>query len=149
MESRTNSTTVSALLLAGILTLPAPLVAQSPQSETSGAIANVTLKQDVLANGERLTAGVYALRAADDEVKPVRGQTPSESRWVEFVQNGEVRGREMAVVLSTPQALRVLKGRRPSVGRPRVDRLRGGDYVRVWVNRGSQHYLLHLATATQ
>ena len=33
---------------------------------------------------------------------------------------------------------------KPAKGGTRVDTLKGGDYVRVWINRGANHYLIHL-----
>ena len=32
----------------------------------------------------------------------------------------------------------------PEAGRSRVDLLQSGEFVRVWVNHGGTHYLLHL-----
>ena len=36
---------------------------------------------------------------------------------------------------------------KPAKGRTRVDTLKGGDYLRVWINRGGNHYLIHLPAA--
>jgi hypothetical protein len=33
-----------------------------------------------------------------------------------------------------------------SGGAAKVQTLRGNDYVRVWVNKGGNHYLIHLPT---
>jgi hypothetical protein len=30
---------------------------------------------------------------------------------------------------------------------PGVDVLKGDEYVRVWINRGSEHYIIHLPPA--
>jgi hypothetical protein len=35
----------------------------------------------------------------------------------------------------------------PAPNGSKVETLKGGDYVRVWINRGGNHYLLHLPTA--
>ena len=39
---------------------------------------------------------------------------------------------------------KVAKGKGPAPGATRVEKLRGDDYVRVWINRGGNHYLIHL-----
>jgi hypothetical protein len=100
-----------------------------------------------MANGQALPAGTYTLRLSADAVTAVVGQTPAESRWVEFVQNGQVRGREMATVLSATELAAVAEGRRPAAGAVQVELLKGNDYIRVWANRAGTHYLLHLAAS--
>jgi len=41
----------------------------------------------------------------------------------------------------------VQKDAPPKVNGSKVELLKGGDYVRVWINKGGNHYLLHLPTA--
>jgi hypothetical protein len=118
--------------------------AQSPAGESLG---QARIPRAVVANGQPLAAGTYTLRLSSDPVTAVVGQTPAESRWVEFVQGGQVRGRELATVLSAAELAAVTEGRRPAAGAVRVDLLKGNDYVRVWVNRAGTHYLVHLAIA--
>ena len=134
---------MAAILVTGALALPAPVLGQAGQQNLGG----VNISRDVIANGQPMARGAYVVRAADLPVKPVVGQTPSEYRWVEFVQDGSVKGREIAVVLSGSPAAQVIKGKAPKPGTVRVDALRGGEYIRVWINRGGQHYFVHLATA--
>lgn len=117
----------------------APLAAQS--------LGQARLPSAVLANGQRLAAGTYAVRVTNAPVTPVVGQTPAESRWVEFVQGDAVRGRELATVLTPAELAKISAGRRVAPGATRVDLLRGGDYVRVWFNQDGTHYLVHLAVA--
>ncbi len=99
----------------------------------------------VVADGKALSAGTYSLRVSDEMPAKVIGQTLDESRWVEFVQGGQVKGRELATVLSK-DALKDLtrKSAAPRAGTAKVQLLKGGDYVRVWVNSGGTHYLIHL-----
>lgn len=101
----------------------------------------------VMADGKPLAAGTYALRVSDEMPAKVLGQTLDESRWVEFMQGGQVKGRELATVL-TKDALKDLtkKGAGPAAGTAKVQMLKGGDYVRVWVNSGGTNYLIHLGT---
>jgi hypothetical protein len=99
----------------------------------------------VMADGKALAAGTYSLRVSDEMPAKVLGQTLEESRWVEFVQGGQVKGRELATVL-TKDALKDLtrKSAAPPAGTAKVQMLKGGDYVRVWVNSGGTNYLIHL-----
>jgi hypothetical protein len=108
----------------------------------------VTIPKAVMANGKALAAGTYAVRLTNDAVTPVLGQAASEARWVEFLQGGEVKGKELATVLDAAAAKVVAKGGGPASGSVRVQTLKGNDYMRVWINRGGTHYLVHL-TATR
>ena len=143
MRRRGTLSIAAVMFVVGALLLPASVVAQAQGTENLGSFQ---LKRDVIANGQKLPAGSYVVRAADLPVKPVVGQTPSEYRWVEFLQGGDVKGREIAVVLAGPQAAQVIKSKGPAAGGVRVETLKGNEYVRVWINRGGQNYLVHLAT---
>jgi hypothetical protein len=102
----------------------------------------------VIADGKALAAGTYSLRVSDEMPAKVVGQTLDESRWVEFVQGGQVKGREIATVLSK-DALKELtrKSAAPAAGTVKVQLLKGGDYLRVWVNSGGTNYLIHLSNS--
>jgi hypothetical protein len=143
MRLRGKVTIAIAVLVAGLIVTPSV----GAQARTSQLVGAVHLSRDVIANGQRLPAGTYAVRSVDTPVKPVVGQTLSEYKWVEFVQGAEVKGREIAVVLTGPPAQQVIKTAKPPIGKARVDLLRGDEYVRVWINSGGQHFLVHLATA--
>jgi hypothetical protein len=67
---------------------------------------------------------------------------------VEFVQGGQVKGKELATVVTGADSKTVLKGKAPAAGSARVDMLKGADYVRVWINKGGSTYLIHLTLAT-
>ncbi len=112
------------------------------------SIGSVRLGQAVRANGQALPAGTYTLRLTSETPAAVVGQAPSSARWVEFVQGGQVRGRELATVVSAADISIVGKTKTPpGPGSARVHELRGGDYVRIWLNSGGTHYLVHLAAA--
>jgi hypothetical protein len=66
---------------------------------------------------------------------------------VEFVKGGKVVGKEVATILTGPEAKAVTKGPGPASGSSKTELLKGNDYLRVWVNRGGTHYLVHLAVA--
>ena len=97
-----------------------------------------------MANGQALAAGSYSVRLADGSVNPAVGQTPEGMQWVEFVQSGQVKGRELATVVAGPEAKDVLKGKGPAPGGAVVHTLKGNDYMRVWINHSGKNYLIHL-----
>ena len=132
-----------AVAVTAFLIQPVPLRAQKP----AASLGTVRIQARVTANGQPLAAGTYSVRLVDDAVAPVVGQTPSESHWVEFVQGGQVKGRELATVLSGDEAKAISKTKLPASGSTRVERLKGDDYIRIWINRGGTNYLVHLALA--
>ena len=79
--------------------------------------------------------------------KPAVGQSPDAERYVEFLKGGKVVGREVATVVTDADAKAVVKGPAPAKGGARVDLLKGDDYVRVWINRGGNNYIIHLPPA--
>lgn len=108
------------------------------------ALGTVRLTRTVMADGKPLPAGSYSLRVSADPVTPVKGQGPDSEKWVEFLQAGQVKGRELASVVPSADVKDVIKGRAPGTNSSRVELLKGGEYLRVWLNRGGNHYLIHL-----
>jgi hypothetical protein len=122
---------------------PAPSV---PTGEMQ--LGSVNLTKGVKADGKPLAAGTYQLRLTAQAATPdAKGQTPSSERWVEFVQRGQVKGREVVTIVPQSEIDKVQKDTPPHANASKVEMLKGGDYVRVWINRGGNHYLLHLPTA--
>lgn len=111
------------------------------------ALGTVRLARAVKANGEVLNAGTYQVRLTEQKAPPATGATTGYERWVEFVRGGEVRGREVVSIVPQSEIATVTKGGAPAPGRAKVETLRGDDYVRVWINRGGMHYLVHLVPA--
>lgn len=127
------------------------LVAQTSvmQAQTAPAtLGTVRLSRGVMADGKALAAGSYTLRIAADAVTPVSGQGPDSAKWVEFVQGGQVKGRELASVVLQAEAKDVIKGTPPARNSSKVELLKGGEYLRVWANRGGNQYLIHLLVAS-
>lgn len=135
--------TLAAVAVLGLL--PARLHAQAAKEQSLGS---VTLSKKVMANGQPLAAGTYTVRLSTDNVTSVVGQSPDAEKWVEFVQGGQVKGKELATVVTGPDAKTVLKGKAPAAGSAKVEELKGADYVRVWINKGGSTYLIHLTLAT-
>jgi hypothetical protein len=109
-------------------------------------LATVRIPQAVTANGQPLPAGTYGVRVSSEKVAPVVGQGPDAARWVEFVQGGQVRGKELATVVAPADVKAVAKRTPPAEGVGLVHVLRDG-VVRVWVNHGGSQYLVHLTVA--
>ena len=120
-----------------------PIVAQ--ETSNGSALGSVTLTRKVLADGQPLAAGTYQVRLSSEAVKPAVGESPDAERYVEFVRAGKVAGREVATVIPSSD-MSTMKYGRPPVNSSKVDLLKGGDYLRVWINRGNNNYLIHLPT---
>ena len=152
-------------MLAGafaLLVTTAPLMAQhkapNTQPPTGAAdttaaptgtvsLGTVRLSRAVKANGEPLPAGSYQLRLTGEEPPAPTGATKTYERWVEFVRGGKVVGREVVSVIPQSEIKNVVKGAGPASGGSKVQMLRDNEYLRVWVNRGGTHYLVHLVPA--
>jgi hypothetical protein len=138
-------------LLAGVLVatlaLAGGLVSAQTAQNAGTVLGTVNIPQRVMANGQALPAGTYQVRLAADMPKPAVGQTPEASRYVEFVRGGAVAGREVATVVSAAEVGSIAKGPRPANGSSRTELLRGGDYLRIWINQGGMNYLIHLPPA--
>jgi hypothetical protein len=133
---------VASAAVVAAMCLPVALGAQAAQS-----LGTVTLAKKVMADGQPLAAGTYSLRLSNETPTAVVGQPAGSERWVEFVQGGQVKGRELASVVSAADVKAVAKMAPPAAGSAKVQTLKGDDYLRVWVNRGGVNYLLHLALA--
>jgi hypothetical protein len=118
------------------------------QSTPAGAtLGTVHLGKKVLADGKPLAPGSYQVRLTSDEPKPATGQAPGAERYVEFVRGGKVVGREVATVVTAEDIGKIAKGARPKPGTSRVEMLKGGDYWRVWINKGGTNYIINLPPA--
>ena len=112
------------------------------------ALGTVHIAKKVMADGKPLAAGTYQVRLTSDEPKPGVGQSPDGEKWVEFVKGGKVAGREVATVVSAADIGTIAKGKKPAANSASVEMLKGGDYYRVWINRGGNHYLINLPTGS-
>lgn len=127
--------------------------AQVPTGEA--VLGTITLPRAVMANGETLRAGRYTVRLTAQTAQPtVPGQQADLNRWVEFVQGGTARGREVVSIIPADEVNDTQQGPDLEVNRSHVPRggsrvevLKGGDYVRVWFNRDGNNYLVHLPPA--
>jgi hypothetical protein len=112
------------------------------------ALGSVRLPKAVMADGKKLEAGTYQVRVTSQVASPdAKGQTPTLERWLEFVQRGQVKGREVVTIVPQSDLKLVEKDSPPQANSSKFETLRGGDYTRLWINRGGTHYLVHFPTA--
>ena len=120
--------------------------ASAPTGEV--ALGSVTLPKAVKADGKTLAAGTYTVRVTTQPATPeAKGQTPALERWMEFVQKGQVKGREVVTIVPQSEIGQVQKDTPPKPNGSKIETLKGGDYTRLWINRGGNHYLVHFPTA--
>jgi hypothetical protein len=141
---------LTGVMLSGGIALQAQQKPEVPTGEV--VLGTVNIPRRVTADGKPLAAGRYTLRLTAQTAQPtVAGQIPDLNRWVEFVQGGQVRGREVVSIVPADEVGDTMPG--PDmpghVGRTgqKVEMLKGGEYLRVWIARQGVHYLLHLPPA--
>ena len=122
-----------------------PNTATAPTAPTGDlALGKVTLPRAVTADGKPLPAGTYEVKLTAQAAKPAVGTTETLERWVEFAQGGTVKGREVVSIVPQGEVKNVVKDPPPaSGGAAKVQMLKGNDYMRVWFNKGGNHYLIY------
>ncbi len=121
---------------------PTETAAAAPAGQV--ALGTVRIPKAIKADGKPLAAGTYQVRLTPETASPdARGQTASNERWAEFVKAGKVVGREVVTIIPQADISKVQKDSPPPSGGAKVETLKGGDYMRVWINRGGTHYLMH------
>ena len=118
--------------------------AQAQGSNT--VLGTVHLAKKAMADGKALAPGTYQIRLTGDAPKPGVGQAPDAEKYVEFVRGGKVVAKEVATVIPRDEIGKVAKGKTPAPGTSKVELLKGGDYYRVWLNKGGTNYLINLPT---
>jgi hypothetical protein len=143
-------------ILAGIVLAGGPVGAQPKPAAVPGAetvLGTITLPRGVTADGKPLARGTYTVRLTAQQAQPtVAGQLPDLNRWVEFVQGGQVKGREVVSIIPGDEVKDTQQGPDLDTGHApraavRVQALKGGDYMRVWIARQGIQYLIHLPVA--
>ena len=126
-----------------------PDTAAAPTVPTGDmALGLVHLGKGVKADGKALAAGTYQVRLTAQQATPdAKGETPSLERWVEFVQKGQVKGREVVTIVPQSESALVQKDGPPHANAAKVEMLKGGNYMRLWINKGGNHYLVHFPVA--
>jgi hypothetical protein len=118
--------------------------AQPASTGTTTNLGTVRIPRAVKADGQALAAGSYEIRVTETPASPAApGQTPQYERWAEFLRGGKVVGREVVTVVPASDIKQVAEMTPPPSGGSRAEVLKGGDYLRLWINRGGNHYLIH------
>ena len=115
-------------------------------STQGGAVSlgAIRIPRDVKGDGQALPAGTYQVRVTETPASPpAPGQTPQLERWAEFLRNGKVVAREVVTVVPANDIKEVAEQTPPPAGGYRAEVLKGNDYLRLWINRGGNHYLIH------
>src|SRR5918995_3565945 len=121
-----------------------PAVQQSAQAGTSVNLGAVRIPRAVKGDGQPLPAGTYQVRVTETPASPpAAGQTPQYERWAEFMQGGKVVAREVVTIVPASDIKQVAEQTPPPSGGYRAEVLKGNDYLRLWINRGGNHYLIH------
>ena len=128
----------------GISAQAKPAGQQSAQAGSTVNLGSVRIPRAVKADGQALAAGTYQVRVTETPASPAAaGQTPQFERWAEFLQGGKVVGREVVTIVPNSDIKQVAEMTPPPSGGSRAEVLKGGDYLRLWINRGGNHYLIH------
>jgi hypothetical protein len=118
--------------------------APAPVPTTVTMLGTVHIGKAVKADGQTLPPGTYQMRVTEREATPAAaGQTAQYERWAEFLQGGQVKGREVAIIVPADAAKQVMKEKFPPSGGYRADVLKGGNYYRVWFNKSGTHYVVY------
>ncbi len=122
-----------------------PANAPSPAAPSGEiALGSVHLPKSVKADGKTLSAGTYTVRVTAQAAAPdAKGQSQGLERWMEFVQGGQVKGREVVTIIPQSELSHVQKDTPPAQNSSKFEALKGGDYFRLWINRAGNHYLVH------
>lgn len=123
-----------------------PNTAADPNAPDAAlALGTVRIPRAVKADGKPLAAGTYQVRLTADPAKPdAVGTSGKLERWVEFVQKGQVKGREVVSIVPQNEIQMVQKDAPPHANGSKVEMLKGNEYLRVWINKAGNHYLIHL-----
>jgi hypothetical protein len=114
-----------------------PPTAPSPAAPAGEiALGSVHFAKGVKADGKALAAGTYQVRLTAQSASP-----PAKR------QGNQVKGREVVTIVPQSEISQVQKDTPPHVNGSKVETLKGGDFVRVWINKGGNHYLLHMPSA--
>jgi len=139
------------VVLVGALVGAIAAVSVGAQTRSSSGtnLGTVHLTKKGLADGKPLAPGTYEVRLSSESPKPAIGESPDSEKYVEFMRGGKVVGREVATVVSSADIAKIAKGPRPKGNNSsRVDTLKGGDYVRVWIVKGGSNYLINMPPAS-
>ena len=133
-------------LAAAALATPAAAHHETPGK--SHAVATVTIAETVKADGKPLAPGTYEVWILDEHPDLKAGAPSSVQRVVELHQNGKVIATEVAEVFGNGERPVGTSGTTGSrMGKAVVQKLQGGEFVRIAISDAGARYLIHLPTA--
>jgi hypothetical protein len=144
MKALTIATTFAGVLIGNVALAQIPPFALARCDAEPPVLGTIQLPHAVLADGKPLEAGTYQVRLTNERPTPAVGQSPNAECWVEFIKSGAVAGREVATVISSDEVAAIAKGPGPKPDDARVDVLKGGDYIRAWINHVRVDYIINL-----
>jgi len=132
------------LLVSAVSAISLVTQAEVPAKTEANRPTTVRIPTAVMAGGTPLPAGTYELRLPVPSPGPAADDKQTAGPWVEFVANGKVVAREVAVVL--------YDGQLPSDGASsqkvppgtRVEMLKDREFLRISVKREGVRYLIYL-----
>ena len=141
---------MSRLLLSTLaaIAIATPALAHHETAGKSHAVATVTITEPVKADGKPLAPGRYEVWILDDRPNLGVGAPSDAQRVVELRQNGQMVTREVAEFFAASERPVGTSGTTGSrIGKAAVQKLQGGEFVRIAINDASGRYLIHLPTA--
>lgn len=131
------------------VSLAAPAAAHHQTPGKSHAVATVTIAEPVKADGKPLAPGTYEVWILDEQPDVKAGAPSTAQRVVELHQNGQVVAREVAEVFTSGERPVGTSGSTGSrMGKAVVQKLRGGEFLRIAITEAGARYLIHLPTAS-
>jgi len=127
-----------ALTVAGMLAATLASAHHAPAS-----LGTVRIAEPMMAGGAPLKPGVYEIRDTGEHRTALPGQSPESMVWVEFIADGKVVARDGAEILSAADQPAGTTGG-ASTSRPRVERLKDNEFVRISTYRDGSRYLIYL-----
>jgi hypothetical protein len=129
--------------------LAVPLAAHHETAGKSHALATVTIAEPVKAGGKPLAPGTYEVWILNEQPDVKAGAPSSAQRVVELHQNGKAVASEIAEVFTSGERPIGTSGTAGSrMGKAAVQKLQGGEYLRIAITDGGARYLIHLPTAS-
>jgi hypothetical protein len=131
-----------------VFAIAAPLAAHHETAGKSHAVATVTITEPVKADGKPLAPGTYEVWILND--RPATAGDPSNAqRVVELHQNGKMVAKDVAEVFGAAERPVGTSGTTGSrMGKAVVQKLRGGEFLRIAITDAGARYLIHLPTAS-
>ena len=131
------------LLVSAVSAVSLATQAEKPAKTDANELTTVRIPTAVMAGGTSLPAGTYGLRLTS----PSPGSAADDSavgQWVEFVANGKVVARELAVILHDDQLPSVGASSQKVTSGTRVEMLKDREFLRISVKRENVRYLIYL-----